>query len=89
MSYVVLTLVPRLTRRPKPGDSRATGIREEGCHICVIAYTGKLTPCWKHKNDHILWAEKEDDHDPAVVAEKPETPVLHDLSGAEEPVEVS
>lgn len=75
MKYTVLTLVPRLKRRPPPGDDFATGVREEGCVKCVVAYDGKLKPCYQHKNDHILWAETVEVEDEKVV----ETPMVPDI----------
>jgi hypothetical protein len=94
MSYVVLTLVPRLTKRPRPGESLATGIREEGCKLCVILYDGKLDQCWRHKDEHILWAEKEEEAINEVVSESEAeavvgVPNLGDTSRVEELVEVS
>lgn len=89
--YVVLTLVPRLHRRPGPGESLATGIREEGCSRCDVDYTGKLKPCWKHTHDHILWAEKVDDaeaiSDGSTVSVERD-PLVRTTEGTEELLEV-
>lgn len=89
--YVVLTLVPRLKRRPGPGESLATGIREEGCVRCDVGYDGKLKPCWKHTHDHILWAEKVDDAEAISEGSTVSTegvPYLGGASRAEEPMEI-
>lgn len=92
MKYVVITIVPRLIRRPLPGESLATGIREVGCNICVIRYTGKLDPCWKHKDEHILWAENEEVEDAPIsggtVAEVVGVPDMGSSARTEELVEV-
>lgn len=91
MSYVVLTLVPRLTRRPRPGESLATGIREEGCVRCDVGYDGKIRACWKHTHEHILWAEKVDDAEAISNGEAVSTEDVPYLGGAprpEEPLEI-
>lgn len=87
MSYVVLTMVPRLTRRPKPGEDFKTGIREVGCVTCVIGYDGKVKLCWKHKNEHVLWAEKAEEVD-VVLLESEELPEVGPTARTEELVEV-
>jgi hypothetical protein len=92
MGYTVLTLVPRLTVRPKPGEDMATGIREVGCARCVVRrYDKHLTLCWEHKDEHILWAEhvEEEQNVVEMVAEESEVSVLHDQTGVQESVDVS
>lgn len=87
MSYVVLTIVPRLTRRPKPGEDFKTGIREVGCVTCVIGYDGKVKLCWKHKDEHVLWAEKAEEVD-VVLLENEGLSEIPTTTGYIEPVEV-
>jgi len=96
MKYTVLTYVPRRQTPVAIGRDAAVSIRELGCSICVVGYDGKLKPCWRHKDERVLWAitvegPEEEFYDGSlevVVPEKVGTAEIQPPTGAQEPMEV-
>jgi hypothetical protein len=97
MKYTLLTYVPRRYNPPAIGQDVAGAVRERGCAKCVVdGITGKLKPCWEHKDDRILWAvtvEAPEEENANVVHEETMAqteglPEMAVTAGAEESVEV-